>query len=111
MSDKSTGQIWREGLWSSNPGLVQLLGLCPLLAVSNTAINGLWLGLATIWVLTASSGLVSLLRASWRPEIRIPTFVLIIASTGRVIGLSMPVWLPDMRPTVCVFLPLIVSDD
>lgn len=110
MSDKSTGQIWREGLWSSNPGLVQLLGLCPLLAVSNTAINGLGLGLATIGVLTASNGLVSLLRASWRPEIRIPAFVLIIASTVTVIDLSMQAWLPDLSTTLGIFVPLIVTN-
>jgi electron transport complex protein RnfE len=64
--------IARDGLWRNNAGLVQLLGLCPLLAVTGTAINGLGLGLATLFVVTMSNLVVSALRHSLRPEIRIP---------------------------------------
>lgn len=103
-------QLWREGLWDNNPGLVQLLGLCPLLAVSNTAITGLGLGLATILVLATSSGLVSALRGSWQPDIRIPAFVLIIASTVTAIDLAMQAWLHDLSRSLGIFLPLIVTN-
>lgn len=102
--------IWRNGLWDNNPGLVQLLGLCPLLAVSNTAVNGLGLGLATLLVLVVSNGLVSLLRSTWRPEIRIPAFVLIIASTVTAIDLAMQAWLHELSRTLGIFVPLIVTN-
>lgn len=110
MTVSGTKQIWRNGLWDNNPGLVQLLGLCPLLAVSNTAINGLGLGLATLLVLLVSGFLVSLLRHSWRPEIRIPAFVLIIASTVTAIDLSMQAWLHDLSRSLGIFVPLIVTN-
>lgn len=102
--------IWRDGLWDNNPGLVQLLGLCPLLAVSNTAINGLGLGLATLLVLVVSGLLVSALRHLWRPEIRIPAFVLIIASTVTAIDLAMQAWLHELSRTLGIFVPLIVTN-
>src|SRR5690606_22845297 len=72
--------IGREGLWRNNPALVQLLGLCPLLAVSNSVVNSLGLGLATVGVLTGSNLVISLLRKRVRPAIRLPAFVLIIAA-------------------------------
>jgi len=110
MAATETGRIWRDGLWDNNPGLVQLLGLCPLLAVSNTAINGLGLGIATLLVLALSSTLVSLLRNSWRPEIRIPAFVLIIASTVTAIDLAMQAWLFELSRNLGIFVPLIVTN-
>ena len=70
------GPIIRDGLWKNNPALVQLLGLCPLLAVSNTAINGLGLGLATILALLASNGFISLFRKQIPEEARLPVFVM-----------------------------------
>jgi electron transport complex protein RnfE len=70
----------RSGLWTDNPGLVQLLGLCPLLAVTGTFVNGLGLGLATLLVLVLSNALVSATRRFIRPEIRIPMYVLIISA-------------------------------
>ncbi|WP_376690117.1 electron transport complex subunit E [Wenzhouxiangella sp. EGI_FJ10409] len=103
-------RIWGDGLWRNNPGLVQLLGLCPLLAVTNSAINGLGLGVATLLVLTISSLLVSMLRASWRPEIRIPAFVLIIATTVTAIDLAMQAWLHELSRTLGIFVPLIVTN-
>jgi electron transport complex protein RnfE len=70
----------QTGLWRENPGLVQLLGLCPLLAVTSTFINGLGLGIATLVVLTCSNVLVSATRRWILAEIRVPIYVLIIAS-------------------------------
>jgi len=110
MTTAESKRIWRNGLWDNNPGLVQLLGLCPLLAVSNTAVNGLGLGLATLLVLIVSNGLVSLLRATWRPEIRIPAFVLIIASAVTAIDLAMQAWLHELSRTLGIFVPLIVTN-
>lgn len=110
MTKAETKRIWRDGLWDNNPGLVQLLGLCPLLAVSNTAVNGFGLGLATLLVLVVSGLLVSALRHTWRPEIRIPAFVLIIASTVTAIDLSMQAWLHELSRTLGIFVPLIVTN-
>lgn len=70
----------RTGAWEDNPGLVQLLGLCPLLAVTTSLVNGLGLGIATLLVLTCSNVLVSATRRLIRAEIRIPMYVLIISS-------------------------------
>jgi electron transport complex protein RnfE len=102
--------IIRDGLWKNNPALVQLLGLCPLLAVSNTVINGLGLGLATILTLVASNGLVSLLRKHIPDEVRLPVFVLIIASIVTIIELSMNAWFHELYLILGIFIPLIVTN-
>lgn len=103
-------QIFTDGLWHQNAGLVVLLGLCPLLAVSNTVVNGLGLGLATILTLTLSNFFVSLARGLFRPEIRIPAYVLIIASVVTVIQLLMQAWMYDLYRTLGIFIPLIVTN-
>ncbi len=100
----------QEGLWKNNPALVQLLGLCPLLAVSNTVINGLGLGLATILTLVASNGLVSLCRHHIPDEARLPVFVLIIASIVTAIELSMSAWFHELYLILGIFIPLIVTN-
>ncbi|PHS33423.1 MAG: electron transport complex subunit RsxE [Methylophaga sp.] len=102
--------IIRDGLWKNNPALVQLLGLCPLLAVSNTVINGLGLGLATILTLVASNGLISLLRKHIPDEARLPVFVLIIASIVTIIELSMNAWFHELYLILGIFIPLIVTN-
>jgi electron transport complex protein RnfE len=102
--------IFLNGLWHQNTGLVVLLGLCPLLAVSGTVINGLGLGLATMLTLMASNLSVSLLRGFLRPEIRIPAFVLIIASVVTAIELLMQAWLYDLYRILGIFIPLIVTN-
>jgi len=104
------GPIIRDGLWKNNPALVQLLGLCPLLAVSNTTINGLGLGLATILTLVASNGLVSLFRKKIPDEARLPVFVMIIASIVTVIELSMNAWFHELYLILGIFIPLIVTN-
>ena len=104
------GPIIRDGLWKNNPALVQLLGLCPLLAVSNTAINGLGLGLATILTLVASNGLVSLLRHQIPEQARLPVFMLIIASIVTIIELAMNAWFHELYLILGIFIPLIVTN-
>lgn len=103
-------EIWRQGLWDNNPGLVQLLGLCPLLAVTGTAINGLGLGLATLFVLVISNIAVSAMRGMIRPEIRIPVFVLVIATLVTVVDLVMQAWFSSLSATLGIFIPLIVTN-
>ncbi len=102
--------ILMDGLWRQNTGLVVLLGLCPLLAVTGTVINGLGLGLATMLTLMASNLSVSLLRGLLRPEIRIPAFVLIIASVVTALELLMQAWLYDLYRILGIFIPLIVTN-
>ena len=110
MKDPSYSHIIKEGLWLNNPGTVQLLGLWLLLAVTTTVINGLGLGLATTLTLVASNVIVSLIRKLVRPEIRIPVFVLIIASIVTVIELAMNAWLHDLYLILGIFIPLIVTN-
>lgn len=100
----------RTGLWKDNPGLVQLLGLCPLLAVTTSFVNGLGLGLATLLVLVCSNGLVAATRRWIRPEIRIPIYVLIIASLVTCIELIFKAWFPALDRSLGIFIPLIVTN-
>ena len=109
---KSSGRVDRlkNALWRDNPGLVQLLGLCPLLAVTTTFVNGLGLGVATLIVLTWSNGLVSAARRWIRQEIRIPVYVLIIASLVTCIELILKAWFPTLDRSLGIFIPLIVTN-
>ena len=110
MSEITYGRIVRDGLWENNAGLVQLLGLCPLLAVSNTVINALGLGLATTLVLLASNVTVSLIRNLVRPEVRIPVFVMIIASFVTAVELAMNAFWHELYNILGIFIPLIVTN-
>ncbi len=110
MSDISYKEIWRDGLWRNNTGLVQLLGLCPLLAVSSTVVNALGLGLATILVMLGSNLSVSLIRHWVREELRIPVFVLIIASFVTAVELAMNAFLHELYNILGIFIPLIVTN-
>jgi len=103
-------EILNEGLWRNNTSLVQVLGLCPLLAVSNSVVNGLGLGLATMLVLIASNASVSLIRHVVRPELRIPIFVLVIASLVTAVELAVKAFLYDLYLVLGIFLPLIVTN-
>jgi electron transport complex protein RnfE len=103
-------QIFVDGLWRQNTGMVVLLGLCPLLAVSGTAVNGIGLGLATTLTLVCSNFAVSLSRRLLRPEIRIPAYVLIIASVVTTIQLLMQAWFHDLYRVLGIFIPLIVTN-
>ena len=103
-------QILTDGVWKNNPGLIQFLGICPLLAVSNSVINGLGLGIATTLVLVLSNLIVSLVKPWIHPDVRLPAFVLIIASLVTVIELATQAWLFDLHQTLGIFLPLIVTN-
>ena len=103
-------KILKDGLWGNNVALVQLLGLCPLLAVTGTFINGLGLGLATLLTLMLSNICVSLIRHWIRPEVRIPIFVLIIASIVTTIELAMNAWFHELFLILGIFIPLIVTN-
>ncbi len=103
-------EIIRNGLWNNNMSLVQLLGLCPLLAVSNTVVNGLGLGIATLLTLVLSNSSISLIRHWLKPEIRIPVFVLIIASIVTAIQLVMNAWWHELYLVLGIFIPLIVTN-
>jgi electron transport complex protein RnfE len=110
MSEPSYRKIVLDGLWYNNSGLVQLLGLCPLLAVTSSVVNGLGLGLASTITLTASNSVVSLIRHTVRPEVRVPVFVLIIASIVTAIELAMHAWFNDLYLILGIFIPLIVTN-
>ncbi|HEX6998904.1 MAG TPA: electron transport complex subunit RsxE [Gammaproteobacteria bacterium] len=98
------------GLWESNPALVQMLGLCPLLAVTTTIVNGFALGLATAAVLLVTNSLISLLKGSIAPAVRIPLFVLIIASLVTCIDLLTSAFFDELHRTLGLFIPLIVTN-
>lgn len=110
MSTQTLIDRFKTGLWYENPGLVQLLGLCPLLAVTSTFVNGLGLGIATLSVLIVSNALVSSTRRWIRREIRIPIYVLIIASLVTCTELVFKAWFPALDRSLGIFIPLIVTN-
>ena len=99
-----------NGLWKQNSILAQLLGLCPLLAVSSTMVNAASLGLATILVMMLANFAISALRALIPYEIRIPVFVLIIAALVTVVDLAFNAFLHDLYLVLGIFIPLIVTN-
>ncbi|MDP3086985.1 MAG: electron transport complex subunit E [Methylotenera sp.] len=101
-------EITINGLWKQNPGVVQLLGLCPTLAVTTTAVNGLSLGLATALVMAAANGSVSPVRRFVPNEIRVPVFILVIAALVTVIDLSINAFAHPLHKVLGIFIPLIV---
>ncbi len=110
MPDKSFSQINSDGYWHNNVALVQMLGLCPLLAVTATTVNGLGLGIATTLTLVLSSVIISLIRNHVKPEVRIPVFVLIIASVVTAIELTMNAYFHELYLILGIFVPLIVTN-
>ena len=103
-------EIARQGLWQNNPGLVQLLGLCPLLATSATLTNALGLGLATMLVLMSTNFVVSLIRHQVPNEIRIPVFVMVIAAVVTAIEQLMHAYTYALYQSLGIFIPLIVTN-
>lgn len=110
MSTKSLSQISKDGLWTNNPALVQLLGLCPLLAVTGTVVNALGLGLATMLVLIGSNIAVSLVRNYVPNAVRLPAFVMIIASYVTCTELLMQAYTYELYTVLGIFIPLIVTN-
>jgi electron transport complex protein RnfE len=103
-------QIIQDGLWKNNTSLVQLLGLCPTLAITTTLINGIGLGIATTVVLIASNITVSLIRNIVSPEVRLPVFVVVIASFVTAIDLLMKAFYYDLYLVLGIYIPLIVTN-
>jgi len=103
-------ELTQNGLWKNNPALVQLLGLCPLLGVTNSAVNSLGLGAATIFVLVASNACVSVIRNITPSEIRLPVFVMIIASAVTCTELLMQAYAYALYEILGIFLPLITTN-
>ncbi|MCX7896284.1 MAG: electron transport complex subunit E [Rhodocyclaceae bacterium] len=103
-------EIAHNALWKQNPILGQLLGLCPLLAVSSNAVNAISLGLATILVMSLANFAVALLRGFIPHEIRIPIFILIIASLVTVVDLCFNAFLHELYRVLGIFIPLIVTN-
>lgn len=110
MSENSYSEILKNGIWKNNPGLVQLLGLCPLLAVTSTAVNGLALGTATLVVLILSNFFISLVRKIVLPEIRIMIYMLIITSLVTCAELIMRAWLPTLDKALGLYIALIATN-
>lgn len=103
-------EIISNGLWKNNSALVQVLGLCPLLAVSATVVNALGLGLATTMVLFSSNTSVSLIRNFVSPTVRLPAFVMIIASLVTCAELLMQAYTYELYQILGIFIPLIVTN-
>lgn len=110
MATKSSSEIVRDGLWTNNPALVQVLGLCPLLAVTSTVVNAIGLGLATLMVLTGSNLAVSLIRNFVSESVRLPAFVMIIASFVTCAELLMQAYTYELYQILGIFIPLIVTN-
>jgi len=110
MADVSYREISLNGLWKNNPAIVQLLGLCPLLAVTGSVVNAIGLGLATIFVLVSSNTAVSLIRNAVSEAVRLPTFVMIIASAVTCIELLMQAFAYELYQILGIFLPLITTN-
>ena len=98
----------KNGIITENPTFVMMLGMCPTLAVTTSAINGLGMGLTTTAVLVLSNVFISLLRKVIPDKVRIPAFIVVIASFVTVIQLLMEAYVPSLYETLGVFIPLIV---
>lgn len=110
MADASYREITANGLWKNNAALVQLLGLCPLLAVTGSIVNALGLGLATMLVLVGSNIAVSLIRKQVSEAVKIPAFVMIIATFTTCTELLMQAFTYELYLILGIFIPLIVTN-
>ena len=110
MADVSYRELSLNGLWKNNPAIVQLLGLCPLLAVTGTVVNAIGLGLATTLVLVCSNTAVSLIRNIVSDAVRLPAFVMIIAAAVTCIELLMQAFAYELYQILGIFLPLITTN-
>ena len=110
MSDMNYKKISMDGLWNNNPATVQILGLCPLLAVTGSVVNAMGLGLATLVVLMGSNACVSLIRNYVTDAVRLPAFVMIIAAMVTVIEMLMQAYTFELYEILGIFIPLIVTN-
>ena len=110
MAETNYGELSLNGLWKNNPAIVQLLGLCPLLAVTGSVVNAIGLGLATVFVLVSSNTAVSLIRNIVSDAVRLPAFVMIIAAAVTCIELLMQAFAYELYQILGIFLPLITTN-
>lgn len=110
MTRQEFKDIFHNGLWKQNAGIVQLLGLCPLLAISNTVVNALGLGLATTLVMALSGGGVATIREAIPNEARIPVYVLLIAVLVTIVQFLMNAYVYPLYLVLGIFIPLIVTN-
>ena len=103
-------RIVRDGLWDNNVIFAQMLALCPLLAVTGSASNGLGMGIATLVVMILSNLAVAMFRGFITPAVRIPVFVLLIAAIVTVVDMMMNAWLHELHKVLGLFIPLIVTN-
>ena len=103
-------QIARDGLWDNNGVLAQMLGMCPTMAMTTSATNGLGMGLATAFVMATSNLLIAALRGHITQEVRIPVYILIIAAMVTLVDLSLNAWMHELYKVLGLFIPLIVSN-
>lgn len=103
-------QHFSNGLWESNIALVQLLGLCPVMAVTTTATNGLGMGIATMAVLILSNLLVSSLRHVIPAQVRVPVMIALIAGTVTLVDMAMNAWMHELYKVLGLFIALIVTN-
>ncbi|MBK1717104.1 electron transport complex subunit E [Thiocystis violacea] len=104
------GRIVRDGLWDNNGVLAMLLGMCPTMAMTTSATNGLGMGLATAVVMAASSFMVAAFRNYITREVRIPVYILIVAANVTFVDLTMNAWMHELYKVLGLFIPLIVSN-
>jgi electron transport complex protein RnfE len=108
--DVSLWHVVRDGLWDSNVVLVQMLGMCPTMAVTSSATNGLGMGLATMAVLIVANALIASLRHWVSPTVRIPIFIVLIAGMVTLVDLSLNAWLHDLYKVLGIYIALIVAN-
>ena len=110
MTTNSYTQVMRDGLWDNNIIFTQMLALCPLMALTSTATNGLGMGLATLLVLVLTNTIISMVRNVISPEVRIPVIVLLIAAVVTVVDMVINAWMHELHKVLGLFLPLIVTN-
>ncbi len=110
MADIKFKTIIRDGIWDNNVVFAQMLALCPLLAVTSTATNGLGMGMASLAVMVTASLVVSMLRDFITKEVRLPVFVLLIATIVTLVEMIMNAWMHELHKVLGLFIPLIVTN-
>ncbi len=110
MSSAEYGRIFRDGLWDNNVAMGQMLALCPLLAVTTTATNGLGMGLASMVVLIITNTIISMIRGIITPQVRIPVIIVLIASVVTLVDMAINAWMHQLYQVLGLFIALIVTN-
>lgn len=110
LSAKRYREIFKEGLWTNNVAMCQMLALCPLLAVTTTATNGLGMGLASLAVMTSSNLIISSIRGMLTKQVRIPIFIVLIACMVTLVDMVLNAWMHELYKVLGLFIPLIVTN-